>query len=273
MDIIRNRRNNFGYQSRVNKYRRPLVFSGEKIRTKKSPSVSPILKSSWKIVLSVILLLIAIYYILFSAKFQITDIIIQGNDLTSEQRIKSYIPAHANIFLFNIDKAKDQILDENPEIKDIEIYRGIPNALKIVILEFDNKMIWETAGVQFLVSSQGRATKQITPTDAFAYPKVVDTKNIVINLGDYIVSSSFVSFVLNIQNNCFDVTNTKPTYYSISETTFDLNLYTDAGIYAKLNTMRSSTKQLENFKRVLISKKPEIKEYVDLRIDGLAYYK
>ena len=273
MDIIRYKRNNFNSRSRVNRYRRPLVFSGEKIRTKQDFVIIPFLRASWKILVILILALTTVYYFFFSAKFQIADIIVQGNELTPGERIKSYIPGHTNIFMFNIEKTKKIILNENPEIKDIQIYRGIPNALKIVVLEFDNKMIWETSGTQFLISSQGRATKKISADDKFDYPRVIDNKNISVTLGDYIVSPSFVLFVLNIQNNSFEITNVKPTYYSISETTFDLNLYTDAGIYVKLNTMRSSTKQLENLKRVLISKKPEIKEYVDLRIDGLAYYK
>lgn len=235
--------------------------------------VPQFVKSIWKPAITILLMLIVLFYLLFSSKFEIRDILIQGNSLTSEQRIKSYIPQNANIFLFNIDKTKKQILAENPEIKDIEIYRGIPNALKIVVLEFDNKMIWETGGTRYLVSSQGRVTKQISDGETFDYPRVADSKNIAINLGDYIVSPSFVSFVINIQNNCFDITNMKPAYYSISETTFDLNLYTESGLYVKLNTMRSSTKQLENMKRVLVSKGSNIKEYIDLRIDGLAYYK
>jgi hypothetical protein len=37
--------------------------------------------------------------------------------------------------------------------------------------------------------------------------------------------------------------------------------------------MRSSGKQLENLKKVLVEKRPDIKEYIDLRIDGWAYYK
>jgi len=37
--------------------------------------------------------------------------------------------------------------------------------------------------------------------------------------------------------------------------------------------MRSSAKQLNNLKEVLVQKRNDIKEYIDLRIDGWAYYK
>lgn len=273
MGIIRNKKSNFNYQRRATQYRRPLVFSGNKINVKQKKEKKAIPKFVWSAIFSLLILGLAGYFLFFSSYFRVSDILIQGNSLTTEERIKSYIPDGSNVLLFNIPKTKALILSENPEIKDIEIYRGIPNAFKIVVLEYDNKLIWESNGIQYLVSSQGRVTKQLTAGDAFAYPRVVDSKKINVVLGSNIVSPSFVSFVLNINNSCFEVTNVKPVYYEVPETTFDLNLYTDAGFYVKLNTVRSSAKQLDNLKKVLVAKKSEIKEYVDLRIDGLAYYK
>ena len=69
------------------------------------------------------------------------------------------------------------------------------------------------------------------------------------------------------------MTNIKPTHFEVVETTFDVNLHTEAGFYVKFNTMRASAKQLDNLKKVLVKKREEVHEYVDLRIDGWAYYK
>lgn len=259
-------------QSGAKKYRRPLVFSGTNFKSKPEKTKYPIV-SFWKLIVLLIFILTLLYIIFYSKYFRIKEIIIQGNVLTSEENISQHIPNNSNIFLFNSSKTKKLILQNNPEIKNIDIIRGIPNALKIVILEHDNKIIWESGGNRYLVSSQGKVTKKINQEDVFAYPSVIDNKNVPVEISANIVSSSFISFIININSKLFESTNLSPLYFQVNETTFDLNLYTDSGIYIKFNTMRSSAKQLDNLKKVLIAKKSEIKEYVDLRIDGLAYFK
>ena len=262
----------YNYRNGGNQYRKPLVFNGRNIKNKQ-PKKIKIPRLFWKILFYFILLLIAVYLVFFSKYFQINDIMIQGNNLVSEEDITRYVPKGGNIFLFNVNRARSQILTNNSEIKNVEIFRGIPNAVKIVVLEYDNKLIWETNGKRYLLSSQGKVTKQLNEGENFDYPRIVDSKNISVSPGDDLVSASFVSFINNINNNLFTITNLKPVYYEIPETTFDLYLYTDAGFYVKLNTVRSSSVQLNNLKKILVDKRESIKEYVDLRIDGLAYYK
>lgn len=254
------------------KYRSPRVFGARK-EQKKKLELPTIPKTFWKFLLYVLIIVFLSYLVFFSNKFVVKDIIVEGNSSVTNERLQSYIPMNSNIFRLDIDLIKKNILHENSEIKTVEVYRGIPDAMKIIVTEYENKLRWQTVDGVYLVSAQGKITKKMGEGESYDYPLIVDTKNIPVNLGDYVVSANFVAFVLNAHEKFFEVTNIKPTNFEVTETTFDINLRTEAGFYVKLNTMRSSTKQLDSLKTVLVSKRAEITEYVDLRIDGWAYYK
>jgi len=269
--VGKNRKNNQkisygGYKS----YRTPKIFGGREIVEKKDRHFPWHL---WKLVLGIIIVIGLAYWLFVSKTFQIRKIIIEGNQNVSNERLESYFKSDQNIFLFSSKELRKKILSENPEIKEVQIIRGIPDAVKLLVAEHENKLVWQVNGEKYLVSIQGKLTKQIDQSESVDYPVVIDNKNLSINLGDKIVSPSFVSFINNIYAEFFNYTNIKPTTFSVEETTFDVNLATEAGFYVKFNTMRSSEKQLDNLKKVLVAKRQDIKEYVDLRIDGWAYYK
>lgn len=251
-------------------FRNPRVFAGKKITEQKERHFPWHL---WKLFLTIILLIIFTGWIFISEKFHIKEIIIDGNNNIGSERLQSYFHDNQNIFLFSSKDLKSKILAENTEIKDLQIIRGIPDTIKIIILEHDNKLIWESLGERYLISIQGKVTKKIESSESLNFPIVTDNQNLKVTPGDKIVSPSFVSFINNINNEFFNYTNIKPTTFSVNETTFDVNLATEAGFYVKFDTMRSSTKQLENLKKILVAKRSEITEYVDIRIDGWAYYK
>jgi hypothetical protein len=133
--------------------------------------------------------------------------------------------------------------------------------------------VWQAGEDKYLVSTQGEVMRKITSEDTAKLPLIVDKKSIQVKAGDKIVSPNFIAFISNLNDGFFTTVNIKPTYFEVLETTFDVNLYTEAGFYIKLNSLRSSKKQLESLKTVLVEKRQDIHEYVDLRIDGWAYYK
>lgn len=251
-------------------YRTPSVFVAKKPKQKYELKLP---KINYKIIFYIALFLIALYFIFFSGKFTIKEVMVEGNKLVLSENMSSYVKKGSNIIFLNSADLRKIILAENPQIKDVQVIRGIPDAVKIIVLEHENKIIWQTGGAKYLLSTQGEVTKKIEEGEVFDYPLVNDSKNIPVNLGTNIVSPNFIAFMININQNFFEATNIKPTYFEIPQTTFDLYLYTEAGFYVKFNSMRSSTKQLENLKKVLVEKRSDVHEYVDLRIDGWAYYK
>lgn len=271
MIFNKRRKNNQNFlRGGYKQYRRPSVFGGKEKKPKKEYKIP---KINLKVFIYLILIVVALYYVFISGKFAIKEVMIEGNKFVSSDKILPYVQKGSNILFFNSKKLKEQILAENPQIQDVQIIRGIPDAVKIVVLEHENKIIWQTGGSKYLVSTQGEVTKKIEEGDTFTYPLVNDSKNLPVNLGTSIVSPNFIAFIININDKFFEATNIKPTYFEVPQTTFDLYLFTEAGFYVKFNSMRSSGKQLENLKKVLVEKRPDIKEYVDLRIDGWAYYK
>ena len=103
--------------------------------------------------------------------------------------------------------------------------------------------------------------------------RVSDQKNLEVKIGDQIVSSSFISFAKNISDKFFEYTNIKISGFQVPETTFDLYVYTEAGFYVKFDTTRSADRQLSDLKNIIITYRDSIHEYVDVRINGWAYYK
>lgn len=259
--------NRGGYQ----RYRSPSVFNDRQSGKRHKSTHLP--KWFQKILVLAILVIGIMYTLFYSKLFNVTDIFVEGNSLASTDLIKSKIPGNLNTLKLNEKEISDRILRELPEIKSVQIYRGIPNAIKIVVLEREGKIIWQTNGQKYLVSIQGEVSRQINEGEQFNLPIVNDSKNLAVTPGQTLVSANFVAFVTNIYDNFFIETNIKPTYFEIQDTTFDVNLYTEAGFYVKFNSVRSSKKQLENLRLVLAQKRQDIKEYIDLRIDGWAYYK
>ncbi len=252
------------------KYRSPKIYGTTRRQEKRKIKISPALIKS---AILVIIVLLIIYYFFFSPAFRIKDIIVEGNSLVKKEDIISALPQNANIFRFNIDGSRQLLLAKFPEIKAVEIYRGIPDALKIIVLERDNKMVWQTNGEYYFVSADGFVSRKISATEAGALPVIVDIQNLPLTPGTQLVSPNFVAFVTNVYSSFQSEEGIKPLNFEIPETTFNINLKTDAGFYIKLNSLRSSEKQLSDLKAILAQYKPNIHEYVDLRIDGWAYYK
>jgi cell division septal protein FtsQ len=260
-------------QGGFRQYRTPSVFSGSKKLEPKKIGRPALTFSQFKKIVLASIVISSIWLFFFSSYFSIKDVFVEGNQLVSKGVIAAYASTGDNIFRFKINDTKNKLLTEHPEIKDVLIYKGIPNAIKIVVLEEDPKVVWQTNDKKYLISSQGKVAKEI-PTDEFKdLPLIMDKKNIAVVPGQKLVSPNFIAFLQNINNQFFDQTNIKINHFEVQDTTFDLNIYTEAGFFVKLNTMRSSTKQLENLKTILITKRQDIHEYVDLRINGWGYYK
>jgi cell division septal protein FtsQ len=214
-----------------------------------------------------------IYYLFLSGKFVVKEVIVEGNKMVPADKISSSIPKNSNILFLNLSKVKKEILKNNSEIENIEIFRGLPDAIKVVVLEYEPKLIWQSGDSSYLISTQGYVAKKIESGETYDFPRVIDKKGIPVEIGSGLVSPSFIAFVTNINSQFFEVTNIKPKEFEINQTTFDVNLNTEAGFYVKFNSLRSSAKQLDNLKQVLVAKRDQVHEYVDLRIDGWAYYK
>jgi len=254
-------------------YTQPKIYSAK--RKKDGGNSFDFKKINFRFATIIFIILFALYTFLFSGYFTIDEVIVEGNELVSIEQILNSVDLKKNIFFFNNDYYEKLISNEVPEIKQVLIFKGIPNAIKIEVLEYEKSFLWKSAGKYYLVSSQGYAYKDVTNnfSDFENLPMLEDYAAIEVEDNQQVVGPSFVAFITNIDEQIEEITNIKPGKFSITETTVDVFLETDKGFFIKFDSMRSSKKQLDNLKKVMVEKGDQIHEYVDLRIDGWAYYK
>lgn len=214
-----------------------------------------------------------VYLALFSDYFKVNEILVEGNDLVADSKIKEMFPLRQNIFSLKTKQMREKILSEITEIKDVRIIRGIPDAIKIVVLERTPKLVWVSKDIRYLISDQGEVIKELGESEYTDLLTIHDQQNLEIKKGTKIVSPNFIAFIMNLNEQFYEAVNIRITNMELKDTTFDLYVMTDANFYVKFNTLRSSKRQLENLKIVLASKRAEVSQYIDLRIDGWAYYK
>ena len=118
-------------------YRRP-----HRIRRKRQ-----VLKSRffWFSILFLIIFGVIFYFFVLSDFFRIKKIIITGEQKVSAENLKSVVESGLgrkilffgtkNIFFVNLNKIRENILKKFPQIEKIEVKRGFPDALNLVIIE------------------------------------------------------------------------------------------------------------------------------------------
>ena len=248
------------------------VFVAQKIKRTVNPVVH-LPEKFWGNLFIAIIILVAIYTLFFSSIFSVKQVIIEGNNLISADEIASVVKKGDNIFRFDINQTRDEIRKKYSIIDDVQIYKGIPNTLKVVVLERTPDIVWVSAGKFYLVDSSGIIDKEITASDYPDLIRITDTKNLPAKNGDQILSSQFTAFAKIVRDEFFDNTNNHIASYEVKETTFDLIVKTDSNYYVKFDTTRPVEKQLKDLKSILVNYRDKITEYVDVRINGWTYYK
>ncbi len=218
-----------------------------------------------------IILLIAgalIYSLFYSSFFQIKNITITGTTLDDfdQTGLKGQ-----NILFINISEIKSKILASHPEVNQVQIVRGLPDTLKIVIKSNQALLIWQTNNQQYLINQKGVAFSELQgQTDL---PLVQDNKNLNIQLGQQVVTANFIEFIHELSNKFSDALGFKIVYFEINETIFQVEAMADQGWLVKFDSTRSVDDQLDALKKVLAEHKADIHEYADVRVEGKVFYK
>ncbi len=254
-------------------YKQPKIYTAR--NQKESRKSFDVKKIHFRFVVFLVVIVLALYTVFLSGFFTIEEIVVDGNELVSSEQIIDSVELNRNIFFFDTDYYENLIEIRVPEIKQVVIYKGIPNAIKIEVLEYEKSLLWKSADKYYLVSSQGFAYKDVTNNfaDFEKLPLVEDYAAIKVCDNQQVTGPSFIAFVSIVDEQIESVANIQPVKFSITETTVDVFLETNRGFYIKFDSMRSSKKQLDNLIKVMIEKGDQVHEYVDLRIDGWAYYK
>lgn len=138
-------------------YRKPHKFKKKK----------PFFRSGffWLALLIIIILSSLFYFLFFHQIFQIEKINISGQNKISQDSISSIIENKLeqkiiffktkSIFLINLKKIKEEILDEIAQIGEVEIKRQFPDTLNAVVAEREEVAVWCQNEKCFLTDKEG----------------------------------------------------------------------------------------------------------------------
>lgn len=255
---------------KFNNYRNPKVFNRRYTGEKSSVKVNRRTVENFIIIL---VLLIVVYFLFFSPYFKVKDVFIEGNKTVSVEDIQKEIPSSGNLILLKTGPIKNKIKQMYPQVKEIAIFKGLPNAIKIQIVEREQSLIWQTTNKRYLVDPNGYVSREVLDGEEISLPIVADLRNRSVSANEYLVSADFIIFVTYLNQHFFEQTNLNATAFSIDETSYDLIVDTDSGIKVFFDTTRSAQGGLEDLKQILINYRDNIHEYIDLRVESWGYYK
>ena len=255
-------------------YRNPKVFT-RKLQSSK-PKVKINYNLSKKAVGNIILLFMALavlYIIFYSKYFQVNDVIVEGNKIVNADNLKAEVPLGSNIIRLSTAKIEKSITSDYPEIKEIAVFKGLPNAIKIQVAERQPVLVWVTSGRKYLVDSDGVAYMEVADNQVPIVMQISDSLNRPINKYDVVIPLSFIRNVTYFYDHFTESSNLHITGMSIGETSYDLTATTDANINVIFDTTQAPETTLSNLQKILINYRDKITQYIDLRVEGWGYYK
>lgn len=250
-------------------------------RTPKDSSELVIPRYAIYLGLALAVVLFLVWFFTAAPWLKVKDIRIDG-EVTDESKAEIDKMRGQNILWLSVTKPERVITANQPSIKEIEILRGIPDTLRVRLIEREPAIIWELNGRWLTVDPSGFAFRQQDLnrlTDGgFDYPGtdlpvVVDRAGVQTGVGKYVVRPQFISFTRQLADRLPKEFQLRMIRGEIAETSFAMTVVTDAGWNILFDTTRSLDAQLRTLTQVLESRRGDIKEYIDLRVRGWVYFK
>lgn len=217
-----------------------------------------------------ILVLVAVVYFLgFSQYFKIKNIEMEGIKSVEVSDHLQRTLVGKNILFFLPGQYLNDLIRKFPILEQAKIVRGLPSTVRIIASERVQVLIWCTDRC-FNIDNYGYAYETTTPITG----QVVlnDKSGIPVEIGDKVTSPEFINFYLNALERLRGM-NLTIIDSRIEETSFKLVFRASDNYDMVFDTSESITNQLSALQQVLDKNRADIKEYVDLRVEGLVYIK
>lgn len=237
----------------------------------------------WFIVLGLILAiaLFILWFFTLAPWLQVKDIRIEG-DVAEASKAEIEKLRGQNILWLSVTKPEEVIKSREPNIEEIQILRGLPDTLRVRLIEREPAIAWQTGDSWFIADQSGFVFNEQSltrkPDGQFDLPStnlpvVLDTKGLQTSVGQIVVRPQFIDFVRGLYERLPKEVNVRFIRAEVPETTFNVTVVTDVGWNILFDTNRPIDVQLRTLIKVLESKRGEIHEYVDVRVRGWVYYK
>jgi cell division septal protein FtsQ len=226
--------------------------------------------------------LFALYALFWSPYFRIRTVEVQGVTLSNADFVRAAVPLGGSIWSIPSTQITHQIVAHEP-VESVEVLRGIPDGVRLVVHERQPIIAWVAAGTVNLVDAKGEIFLQYPETALPAtdtslgariaeLPRVVDTQNLPVEVGKQIAATEFVLFIQQTLSNFQQYT---PEYAwdhaEVGVSFYDVTFIGKDGLRVAMNTLGDSGIQTRNLARLLQQGKAHPNSTVDLRIDRWAY--
>jgi cell division septal protein FtsQ len=222
-----------------------------------------------KTILYIGLICYGLYMALASDFFKINEVRVEG---IKSVEISDYIKRSfysKNILVLRVGSILKDITRQYPVIDEISIVRGLPRSIEVHASERNEALIW-CVDKCYKIDPDGNVYEETEkPTDKLF---LKDNSTIAPVIGSKVASSEFIEFYIR-SAQALEGLGLKVTKAEISETTFRLDLQTSEGWRAIFDTSKSLDNQVFALQQVLDKNRADIKEYVNLGVEGLAYIK
>lgn len=228
----------------------------------------------WRPIFRIILVstvVAAVVWAMYSSLFTVKTIAIEGTANVSKDVIEKQIPQNQNLWRFPAGTLESSIRRSSPYIADVAIYRGIPNAVRVVVVERTLAIDWQSNGKHFLLGLDGTVVAASDPPTPLLV--IVDKQNIEPTVGQAVVTPGFVQFAVSLGSSFESAIGVHLKQLEIGETTFDVTAIPETGPRIIVESSRGAAVQLKAAKEVMDQFKDGIKEYIDMRVPGKAYFK
>jgi len=215
------------------------------------------------------LLIFLIYIVAFGPYFRIKDIQVEGIKSVEVSDYLHKTLLGKNILFFLPGQYLNQLTRKFPILEQAKIVRGLPSTVLIVASERDQVLTW-CSDVCFNIDNYGYAYEVAKPVPSQI--PLVDKSSIKIEIGDKITTPNFINFYLNALKKTQEM-GLKITEGRIEETSYKLILRSSKNYDIVFDTSESLNNQISALKQALEKNRPDIKEYADLRVEGLVYVK
>lgn len=254
-------------------YKNPGIY--ERTPEHRPPRMSNLTLKFWAVLASIGALVALIWLFFFSHTFAIEEVTIVGS-VTPDVRATIHTIYGRNLLRYSATDLRTQLAASQSSVRELEIFKGLPDTLRIDIALRDPVAVWERDGTTYFLDATGvlfDLNPDVADSVAASLVRIRDTQLQPVTPGAQLVGESFVAFVIQLADSFPSKFPLKIERIELAETTFEVTVVTDAGWRAQLDTTRQLEPQLAALQKIFERFHDQITEYVDLRIPERAYFK
>lgn len=191
------------------------------------------------------------------------------------ERIKTRVETlrGKNIIFIQPSKLARRWEAEQPSIKALHVYRGLPHTLRVVVEERSKAFIWQTQGKSYLLDGSGVVYEEVAAPEQNSFA-IIDDNNVSVTLGKQIVSRDFVKNVQTLLDSLPAlIAEEGIKNIHVGETTFNVTVVTGKDIKILFDMTQPLDLQMEAVKKIYAENRGDVHEYLDVRVISKAYLK